>query len=35
MRTFSPKPGDIDRQWHVIDATDVILGRLATHAAVL
>ncbi|NBV78904.1 MAG: 50S ribosomal protein L13, partial [Verrucomicrobia bacterium] len=23
MRTFSPKPGDIDRQWHVIDATDV------------
>jgi large subunit ribosomal protein L13 len=35
VRTFSPKPGDIDRQWHVIDATDVILGRLATHAAVL
>lgn len=35
MRTFSPKPGDITRQWHVIDATDVILGRLATHAAQL
>ena len=35
MRTYSPKPGEIDRQWHVIDATDVVLGRLATHAATL
>lgn len=35
MRTFSPKPGDIERQWHVIDAADVVLGRLATHAATL
>ncbi len=35
MRTFSPKPGDIERQWHVIDASDVVLGRLATHAATL
>ncbi|HEY8473892.1 MAG TPA: 50S ribosomal protein L13 [Natronosporangium sp.] len=35
MRTYSPKPGDIERQWHVIDATDVVLGRLATHAATL
>jgi len=35
VRTFSPTPGDIDRQWHVIDATDVVLGRLATHAAIL
>ena len=33
MRTFSPKPGDITREWHVIDATDVVLGRLATQAA--
>jgi large subunit ribosomal protein L13 len=33
--TFSPKPGDITRAWHVIDATDVVLGRLATHAATL
>ncbi|MBV9099262.1 MAG: 50S ribosomal protein L13 [Frankiaceae bacterium] len=33
MRTYQPKPGDIQRQWHVIDATDVVLGRLATHAA--
>ncbi len=35
MRTFTPKPGDIDRQWHVIDATDVVLGRLASQAAIL
>ena len=35
MRTYSPKPGEIERQWHVIDATDVVLGRLATHIATL
>ena len=34
-RTFSPKPADVQREWLVIDATDVVLGRLATHAAVL
>jgi large subunit ribosomal protein L13 len=35
VRTYSPKPGDVTRAWHVIDATDVVLGRLATHAATL
>ncbi|HEY2441746.1 MAG TPA: 50S ribosomal protein L13 [Streptosporangiaceae bacterium] len=35
MRTFSPKADDIQRQWHVIDASDVVLGRLASQAAVL
>jgi large subunit ribosomal protein L13 len=35
VRTFSPKAADIQRQWHVIDASDVVLGRLASHAAVL
>jgi large subunit ribosomal protein L13 len=35
VRTFSPKQGDVQRQWHVIDATDVVLGRLATHTATL
>jgi large subunit ribosomal protein L13 len=35
VRTYSPKPGDNDRQWHVIDATDIVLGRLASQAAVL
>ncbi len=34
-RTFSPKPADIQREWIIIDASDVILGRLASHAAVL
>ena len=33
MRTFQPKAGEIERQWHVIDATDVVLGRLASQAA--
>ncbi|MQA26776.1 MAG: 50S ribosomal protein L13 [Micromonosporaceae bacterium] len=35
MRTYSPKPGEISRRWHVIDASDVVLGRLATHVAKL
>jgi large subunit ribosomal protein L13 len=35
VRTYSPKPGDVQRQWHVIDATDVVLGRLASQAATL
>ncbi|CAM5504303.1 MULTISPECIES: 50S ribosomal protein L13 [Actinomycetes] len=35
MRTFSPKPGDVQRQWHIIDAQDVVLGRLASQAASL
>lgn len=35
MRTYSPKPGDIDRKWYVIDATDVVLGRLASQVAIL
>lgn len=35
MRTYSPKPGEIQRQWHVIDATDVVLGRLASQTAQL
>lgn len=33
MSTYHPKSGDITRKWYVIDATDVVLGRLATHAA--
>jgi large subunit ribosomal protein L13 len=34
-RTFTPKPADIQRDWVVIDAEDIVLGRLASHAAVL
>ncbi len=35
MRTYSPKATEVTREWHVIDATDVVLGRLATQAATL
>ena len=35
MRTYSPKAGEITRTWHVIDATDVVLGRLASNVAKL
>jgi large subunit ribosomal protein L13 len=35
VRTYTPKPGDVERQWYVIDASDVVLGRLATHVATL
>jgi large subunit ribosomal protein L13 len=35
VRTYTPKAGDITRQWHVIDATDVVLGRLASQTAIL
>ncbi|MBI4615102.1 MAG: 50S ribosomal protein L13 [Planctomycetes bacterium] len=32
-RTYSPKPSQIERKWHLVDATDQILGRLATRLA--
>jgi len=35
MRTFSPRPADIKREWHVIDASDKTLGRLASRIACL
>lgn len=35
MRTYSPKAGEVTRAWHVIDAEDLVLGRLATQAAIL
>jgi large subunit ribosomal protein L13 len=34
-RTYTPKAGEITREWVVIDASDVVLGRLASHAATL
>lgn len=33
MRTYTPKPGDVTRNWYVIDATDIVLGRLASQVA--
>ena len=35
MRTYTPKPGEITREWFIIDATDVVLGRLASQTATL
>mgnify|MGYP006267316521 CR=1 FL=1 len=35
MRTYSTKVSDIERKWHVIDASGKTLGRLAAEAAVL
>jgi large subunit ribosomal protein L13 len=35
VRTYSPKPADIQRAWHVIDAEGLVLGRMATEIAVL
>ena len=35
VRTYTPKPGDVERHWHVVDASDVVLGRLASQVAAL
>jgi large subunit ribosomal protein L13 len=35
MKTYQPKLNEITRQWHVIDAKDQILGRLATRVATI
>jgi large subunit ribosomal protein L13 len=33
MKTFTARPADIERKWYVVDATDMILGRMATEVA--
>jgi len=33
LRTFSAKPTDIKHDWYVVDAEDVVLGRLASQIA--
>jgi large subunit ribosomal protein L13 len=35
MKTYSPKPRDIERRWYVLDASGAVLGRLATQAATI
>lgn len=35
MKTFSPTPNDIQREWHIIDAKDEVLGKLSTRVAKL
>lgn len=34
-RTYTPKASEIQREWFIIDATDIVLGRLASHVAIL
>ena len=33
MKTYSAKPADVERKWLLVDAEDVVLGRLATVVA--
>jgi large subunit ribosomal protein L13 len=35
MKTFSPRPQDIERRWYVIDADGAVLGRVASEVAKL
>ena len=35
MKTYSPKPRDIERRWYVIDAGGAVLGRLASEVAAI
>jgi large subunit ribosomal protein L13 len=35
VRTYSPKASELSHEWLVIDATDAVLGRLASQAATL
>ncbi len=33
VRTYSPKASEIERAWHVVDAEDLVLGRMSTEVA--
>jgi len=33
LKTYSAKPGEVERNWYVVDAEDMVLGRLATRIA--
>ena len=35
MSTYMPKPGEVPADWHVVDATDQVLGRLAARIATI
>ena len=35
MKTYQPKPKDIKRNWHLVDAKDEVLGRAASQIAML
>ncbi|MCL2332745.1 MAG: 50S ribosomal protein L13 [Actinomycetia bacterium] len=35
VKTYYAKPGEVEREWLLIDATDLVLGRLATQVAMI
>lgn len=35
MKTYMAKPAEVERKWYVVDATDVVLGRLASQVAMV
>ena len=35
MSTYMPKPGEVTANWHVVDATDQVLGRLASRVSLI
>ena len=35
MSTYTPKPGEIQMDWHIVDASDKVLGRLAAKIAMI
>ncbi|MDP7286053.1 MAG: 50S ribosomal protein L13, partial [Dehalococcoidales bacterium] len=35
LKTYSTKASEIEREWHIFDATDQVLGRLSTRIAAL
>jgi large subunit ribosomal protein L13 len=35
MKTYSATPSDVDRKWYIIDAEDVVLGRMASIIAMM
>ena len=35
MKTYMVKPAEVERKWYVVDATDMVLGRLASQVAMV
>lgn len=35
MKTYMEKPAEVERKWYVVDATDMVLGRLASQVAMV
>jgi large subunit ribosomal protein L13 len=35
MKTYYAKPGEVEREWLLVDATDLVLGRMATQIAAI